>query len=286
MSGVVITGSKGRLGRSAVDVLAARDHEVIPVDLPDHDLTVAGEADRVVDRYRPSAVIHLAAIAVPFSRPESEIMRTNVMMAFDVCQAAQRTGVGTVVVASSPTVIGYGNPRGWEPRYLPLNEQHPPAPWHAYALSKLTVEHIAASFARQEGEHTRLASIRPCYVVAPEEWDGAPTQAGHTMRERLDDPALAAVSLFNYVDARDVAELLALLLETATWPNGDVFFAGAPDALAREPLADLLPRFHPGTGQCAASLTGARPAFDCVKAERLLGWKPRRTWRNELEVGP
>ncbi len=281
----MVTGSKGRLGRSVVDVLAARGHDVDGIDLPDHDLTIAGEADRVLARHRPDAVVHLAAIAVPFSRPEAEILRTNVMLAFDVCHAAHEAGAATVVVASSPTVIGYGSPGGWEPSYLPLDEQHPVAPWHAYAVSKLTVEHIAASLARQLGARMRLASIRPCFVVAPEDWDGAPTQTGHTVRQRLDDPALAAVSLFNYVDARDVAELIALLVESSGWANGDVFFAGAPDALAREPLAELLPRFHPGVRRrCAASLTGTRPAFDSSKAERVLGWTPRRTWRSEMEV--
>jgi UDP-glucose 4-epimerase len=279
---VVVTGGKGRLGRSVIEVLEADHHEVVSVDLPESDLTIPGEADRVLGRLRPQAVVHLAAIAVPFSRPESEILRTNVMMAFDVCHAAMQAGVETVLVASSPTVIGYGNPRGWEPRYLPIDEDHPVAPWHAYSVSKLSVEHIAASFARQLGDRMHLASIRPCYIVAPEEWDGAPTQAGHTMQERLDDPALAAASLFNYVDARDVADLIALLLGSGTWPNGGVFFAGAPDALARQPLAELLPRFHPGTRGHAAVLTGTAPAFDSGRAGRLLGWKARRTWRSEL----
>jgi UDP-glucose 4-epimerase len=280
---VLVTGGAGRLGRSVVQVLAARDHETIVVDLPDTDLTVPGEVHRMMIRARPDAVVHLAAIAVPFSRPEAEILRTNVMLAFEVCQAAVDLGVGSVVVASSPTVIGYGNPPGWAPRYLPLDEAHPVAPWHAYAVSKLTAEHIVGSFARQVGDRVRLAAIRPCYIVAPEEWDGAPTQAGHTMRERLANPALAAVSLFNYVDARDAAELVVLLLDRAgRWPNGEVFFVGAADALAREPLAELLPRFHSGTAPHAATLTGTTPAFDCGRAVRLVGWKPQRSWRSEL----
>lgn len=283
MTRVVVTGSRGLLGRSVVDVLAAHDVEVVGVDLPDHDLTVPGAADRAVEG-APDAVVHLAGIAVPFARPEPEIMRTNVMTTFDVCQAAQAAGVGTVVVASSPTVAGYGNPRGWAPAYLPIDERHPVAPWHAYALSKVTIEQIAASFARRYGDRMRLAAIRPCYVVTPEQWQGAPTQAGHTIRERLDDPALAAVSLFNYVDARDVAELVALLVDPdRTWPNGEVLLAGAADALAREPLAELLGRFHPGARDAAGVLTGTTPAFDCTKAERLLGWKPQRSWRTELE---
>ena len=136
---------------------------------------------------------------------------------------------------------------------------------------------------RQTGDAVRYAAFRPCYVIAPEEWAGAPTQQGHTVRERLDDPALSAPALFNYVDARDVSRFAdTLLAAMGDIPNGEVFFVGADDALAREPLCDLLPRFHPGTARAAAELTGTAPAFSNAKARRLLGWRPQHAWRDEL----
>ena len=43
--------------------------------------------------------------------------------------------------------------------------------------------------------------------------------------ERLDDPALSAPALFNYVDARDVATFIDVLLDALpTIPNAEVFF--------------------------------------------------------------
>ena len=120
-------------------------------------------------------------------------------------------------------------------------------------------------------------------MIAPEEWAGAPTQQGHTVRERLDDPALSAPALFNYVDARDVATFADTLLAALDdIPNGEVFFVGADDALAREPLSGLRPRFHPGTAAAAEALTGTSSAFSNAKAQRLLGWTPRHDWRTEL----
>ncbi len=44
-------------------------------------------------------------------------------------------------------------------------------------------------------------------------------------------------------------------------PNAEVFFVGADDALADAPLAELLPRFVPGTDELARGLTGTSPAF-------------------------
>lgn len=294
MSRVLVTGSAGRLGRSVVTTLAAAGHEVIGVDsapgtpaeaaaeLP-ADLTDLGEAHSVITRFRPDAVVHLAAIAVPFGRTDATTFRVNTQLAFNVCAASVALEVPELVVASSPTVMGYGAPGGWTPDYLPLDEEHPPRPWNVYSLSKLVAEQTMETFARSAAA-TRMAAFRPCFVIAPEEWEGAPTQSGHTLRERLDRPEIGSVSLFNYLDARDAGEFIGALL--AQLPglerNGEVFFAGAGDALAREPLAELLPRFFPATREAAAALTGTAPAFSSAKAERLLGWTAKRSWRTEL----
>ncbi|WP_460798794.1 NAD-dependent epimerase/dehydratase family protein [Microbacterium sp. GXF0217] len=296
MSRIVVTGGAGRLGRSLVAGLAGFGHEIVSLDrvtAPELqqdgitqvavDLSDADAAASVLADAHADALIHLAAIAVPFSAPEDVIMRTNAGLAISVLHGAVRAGIPKVVAASSPTVLGYGCPAGWSPDRLPLDEETPTKPWNAYALSKLLIEDTLGMLRRQTGDTTRFAAFRPCYVIAPEEWAGAPTQQGHTVRERLDDPALSAPALFNYVDARDVAGFADTLLSGMTEiPNGEVFFVGASDALAREPLSDLLPQFHPGTAGAATELTDTRSAFSIAKAERLLGWHPQHDWRTEL----
>ena len=300
MSRIVVTGGAGRLGRSLVTGLARAGHELVSLDrvmsdapqLSDVtqvavDLTDPDAASRAVADAHADALVHLAAIAVPFSAPEHTILRTNATLALTVLSAGVAAGVPKIVTASSPTVLGYGAPAGWLPDSLPLDEDTPPRPWNAYGLSKLVAEQTISMLARQTGDRTRFAAFRPCYVIAPEEWAGAPTQQGHTVRERLDDPALAAPSLFNYVDARDVATFVGALLDALPQiPNAEVFFVGADDALARAPLSDLIPRFVPGTERLAAGLTGTAPAFSNAKARRLLGWRPSHTWRDELAAHP
>lgn len=296
MSRLVVTGGSGRLGRTLAADLARLGHDVVSFDrTPSPELAGAGVAQVALDltdaaataqalaESRGDAVIHLAAIAVPFSAPEDVILRTNAALAMSVLGGAVAAGIPKIVAASSPTVLGYGAPGGWTPDRLPLDEESPARPWNAYALSKLLVEQSLHMLCRQTGDDVRFAAFRPCYVIAPDEWTGAPTQQGHTVRERLDDPALSAPALFNYVDARDVATFADTLLRAMPdIPNGEVFFVGADDALAREPLADLLPRFHPGTEAAAAVLTGTAPAFSNAKARTLLGWTPAHDWRSEL----
>lgn len=299
MSRIFVTGGSGRLGRSVVAGLAQAGYEVISVDrdaipldqLPagvvqaTGDLLVPGEALRLLKETKPDAVIHLAAIAVPFSAPEEVIFATNTRLAFAVISAATELGIGKIITASSPTALGYGCPAGWLPDSFPLDERTTPKPWNAYALSKLIAEQTVQMFAAAQGEKIRYAAFRPCYVISPEEWEGAPTQQGHTVAERLADPALSAPALFNYVDARDVADFLDVLLQKMdSIPNGETFFVGAADALATAPLAELMPRFLPGSEGLAAGLTGTSPAFSITKARDLLGWEPQRSWRTELKT--
>lgn len=291
---LLVTGSAGRLGRSTAGLLALAGHEVVGLDrhsagIADVDERIADLADSqaladlLVDT-RPQAIVHLAAISIPFSAPERDILITNTHLAHTVLQSAADAGVERVLTASSPTVIGYGTP-AWAPERLPIDESHPVAPGNAYALSKVLVEELTRMFARSADG--TFGFFRPCYVIAPEEWEGAPTQQGHTVRERLDDPALAAVSLFNYVDARDVAAFVDCWLSAPHHAvDGEGFFVGAADALAVRPVAGLWQRYAPALGPRGDAFTGRSPVFSIAKAHERLGWSPARHWRAELADHP
>ncbi|GAA3740532.1 NAD-dependent epimerase/dehydratase family protein [Salinactinospora qingdaonensis] len=290
---VLVTGGSGRLGRSVLAVLAERGHDVVSVDVDTTAAVPSGVSRRHLDlldtevvaevftQTRPEAVVHLAGIAVPFSAPDADILRINTCLAWTVLSAAISHGARSAVAASSPTVFGYG-PQHWRPQRLPLDEDHPVAPCHSYGLSKVIIEETVRTLARAHPGACALAAIRPGYVIAPEEWAGAPTQQGHTVLQRLEHPELAAGSLFNYIDAHDAGELFAMAIERPERLSPDqVLHAVADDALARRPLAELLPAYHPGTAELADGLTGTAGAF-ATTAARALGWRPRHSWRTRL----
>jgi UDP-glucose 4-epimerase len=294
---VAVTGGAGRLGVTVVDHLVAVGHDVVCVDRARStrvqarqvvaDLTDAGQAWSTLSSVRPQALVHLAAIAVPFSAPEHVIFRTNVTMAYQALEAAVAVGVTRVLVASSPTVLGYGAPSGWTPTSLPLEETEPIRPWNAYAQSKATIESIVAMFRAQTGDRVKFATFRPMYVISPEEWRGAPTQQGHTVADRLRLPDLAAVSLFNYVDARDCARFVETWLEAApATPNGETFFVGSDDALCVDAVPRAVARHLPALAVQAAGLGETQSLFSVAKAARVLGWRPGHRWRTELDGAP
>lgn len=285
---IAVTGGSGRLGRSVVSGLREAGHRVTSIDRSESqhpgdvsaDLTDPSRAAEVLEELRPDAVVHLAAIAVPFTAPERTIFDVNTGMGFSVLEAAVSAGVTRILVASSPTVLGYGRP-GWHPGRLPLDEQIDPQPYHAYALSKVVLERMVATFALAHAE-VRLASFRPCYVIAPEEWRGAPTQQGHTIEERLARPELAAVSLFNYLDARDAADFVLAWLKADTAPSGKCYFVGAADAMAVAQPAQLLEQYLPEVADLSDELNGHSSLFSIAAAQRDLDWSPLRSWRNQL----
>jgi dTDP-4-dehydrorhamnose reductase len=68
---ILVTGSRGQLGQACLEVFAAAGHRTAGVDLPDGDLTEAGEAARVLAEAGPDRVVHCAAYTAT-DRAETE----------------------------------------------------------------------------------------------------------------------------------------------------------------------------------------------------------------------
>jgi nucleoside-diphosphate-sugar epimerase len=276
---VVVTGGSGRIGAWLVRGLAPR-HEVtifdrvVPAELPagvSYKLGDHEDLGAVYDVLRGhDAVVHLSAIPSNRFHPYPTVFRTNVLGTYHVGEAAGRLGLRKVVAASSINALGITMAeRPMAPLSLPIDEAHPRRPQDAYSLSKVVDEETMAALYRRTG--IRTICIRPPLLAWPEAYPG--------LIEGLADPGLRHRVLWTYCDIRDLVTGFRLALEDETLEN-ETFFITADDALAREPLAELFPRFYPGTEALAAGLTGTAPAVVSTKAKRLLGYRPRWSWRN------
>jgi nucleoside-diphosphate-sugar epimerase len=282
---VVVTGGSGRIGRWLVRELVGRDHEVLVFDKvvpPEptpgvaYKLGACEDLGEVYDVLRGAdAVVHLAAIPSNQRHPYPTVFRTNVVSTYNVGEAAGRLGLRKIVAASSINALGMSMAeREMPPLALPIDEEHPRRPQDAYSLTKLIDEETLKALHRRTGIAT--IAIRPPLMLWPDQI------AATNIRERLDRPELSARVFWTYCDIRDLVQGFRLALEDETLAC-ETFFITAADALAREPLAELFPRYWPGTEGIASVLTGTAPAVVSTKATRLLGYQPRWSWRDSVE---
>jgi nucleoside-diphosphate-sugar epimerase len=167
---------------------------------------------------------------------------------------------------------GAGRIGAWVVKAL-QDEQHPDEPDDAYGLSKVIGEQIAWSFHRKTGMRTVV--LRPPLVLAPGDY-GKILQSSAAQQWRA--------TLFSYVDVRDLARAFRLALERRDVVC-DVFNVAADDALAEEPLSDLLPRLDPRLAPLAGALRDNQPMVNNAKLKRLLGWTPQHSWQDEEPRG-
>jgi nucleoside-diphosphate-sugar epimerase len=286
---VLVTGARGKVGRATVAALAAAGHEVRATDLdrgtferaepgePHYiqaDLTDAGDAFAIVRGC--NAVIHAAALPDPAHNPAHVVFQNNLMATFNTLEAAVRWGVPRYVNVSSETVPGFFfAERGFLPDYVPIDEEMDPRPQDPYALSKWFGE-LLMDAAVQRSD-IRCISIRPSWV----QWEG---NYERNLGPQIRDPAELSPNFWSYIDVYDLADALVLAAESDL-PGHEVFIIASPDNVGGRPLVEMVRRYYGDDIEVREDRLVREDAsgITCAKAERLLGWKPKRSWRDYLD---
>lgn len=281
---VVVTGAAGRVGRSVLEEfkqetnysIVAVDRVLPPAELARQalyiDLSNAGSVYGALAG--ADAVVHLGAYPDTSHHPGEEVFTNNTSATANVAAACVALGIQRVVYASSITVYGldYQARNGGIP-FLPSDENVTKRPDDFYALSKWVGEETLTLAAQEHG--LQVASLRICFVVGPDEYDKRGRPRGN--RD-------ASAGLWSYVDSRDVAQSARLALEHLDdlGPGNHPFNIGAADAHSAEPLCEVIPKFVPELAGLTTKLTETTPAYSIEKAQKILGYAPRYSWRNEL----
>ena len=291
MKRIILTGGSGKIGGWILKELLDAGHEVLNVDLRPAaesrcrtlitDLTDLGQVygalgaytgiDELQPSLRPAAVdvvVHFAAIPRVLLVPDSEVFRINTVSTYNVMEAAARLGIPKVVYASSEATYGVVFAEGHlDPRYFPVDEEHPTVPMDAYGLSKVVNEQTAAAFqARRGGDYYGL---RIGDVMAPDDYAKfGPWTTVPEIRKR---------ELWAYVDVRDVAQMVRRCIEV----DGlglQVFNTYADESAHVLPTTELARRFYPNV-EVRGELAAETPLVSNQKARRMLGFAPRHHWR-------
>jgi len=177
-SRVLVSGGAGFIGSHLVDELIRGRYQVTVLDdlsngvmknlgrhLNDEKLDfVKGDIrdEAVVDKalQNVEAVIHLAAIvSIPFSVEYPKVTyEVNVEATRSLLEASLANNVDKFIYVSSCAVYG-------EPKYLPIDENHPTDPASPYAESKLKAEQVCLEF--REANDLKVTILRPFNVFGP-----------------------------------------------------------------------------------------------------------------------
>ncbi len=295
---VFFTGGSGKAGRHAIPHLVEQGHRVVNGDLVPlgHpgvadlriDLTDPGQVFDALSGYagfdelepgtgKPSydAVVHFAAIPAILIRPDNETYRINTLSTYNVLDAAVKLGIRKVIFASSETTYGICFADGHvRPSYVPVDEAHPTVPQDSYAMSKVVNEVTARSFHARSG--IDIYGLRINNVIEPHEY-------AEMFPAFLDDPGLRRRNIFAYIDARDLGHMVDRCLQTDGL-GFEVFNVANDDTSVGITSQEVYDRFYSGLPRTREM--GVHETFYANdKAKRLVGFRPRHGWRDDLSPG-
>ncbi|MDN4472618.1 NAD-dependent epimerase/dehydratase family protein [Demequina zhanjiangensis] len=284
MASIIVTGSKGKLGRVVARILAEEGHEVHGIDAapapPSFDYTRVDLTDYgqtvdamfgVQDRYDGvDAVVHLAAIPAPGQAADVATFDNNMLATSHVFQGALRAGIRKIVYASSETVLGL--PFTIDPPYIPVDEDYDARPESNYSLVKHLEEQMAIQLCRWH-QDLSITALRFSNVIYEEEYVDFPAFDS--------DATLRRWNLWGYIDARDGAQAVSKALAHESLGFERFVIANADTVMSRS-SAELVAEQFPGV-TVTKELGEHETLLSIDKARAILGYEPQHSWRHHVE---
>ena len=158
---LLVTGGAGYIGSVCSEVLLNKGHDVIVVDnlqeghrkgVPDGAVFYEGDfGDRTVletifRNHSIEAVMHFAAdtrVETSMTDP-GQFFRNNLANGITLLDVMRERGCEKIIFSSTAATFG-------EPRYIPVDEQHPQVPVNSYGESKLMFERVLDWYHRAYG---------------------------------------------------------------------------------------------------------------------------------------
>ena len=96
------------------------------------------------------------------------------------------------------------------------------------------------------------------------------------------DASVLCPNFWSYIDVYDLADALVLAAQSSL-PGHEVLYIASPDNVGNRPLAAMIRKYY---GQAIELRPLAREdasGISCAKAVKMLGYAPKRSWRDYLD---
>jgi len=159
---VLITGASGMVGRNLLNHFSAREFEILAPSSKELELRDAAAVHNWLERERPEAIVHLAAVVGGIQANIDEPTRflsANIDMAMALFNSARRLGIKRILNVASSCMY----PRDMvDPLTPDLILTAPLEPTNeGYALSKIIGERLLAYMVRED-QNLIYRTIMPC----------------------------------------------------------------------------------------------------------------------------
>lgn len=277
---VLVTGSRGFVGKATCELLQAEGHEVIHYDLiHGQDIRRSRQFNEWVFVHEPDRILHLAAVA-RFADADADpllALETNALGTQVVSDVASHFGVPLVYASTGSVYM----PISQEP---PITEDFPVAGNSVYGCTKLMGE----LYVRQSESPWMI--LRYAHLYGPEKRTHGLVGAFIDRIERGLAPTLYGGQQSN--DFTYIADVARANLRALIWNPGDrwnqVYNIGTGEELTTEAAGKAVMEAW-GVSHWDIVRQKRRPVdaqrfvYDTSKAERLLGFKAAYSFAEGLE---
>ena len=292
---IFVTGGSGKAGKHLIQYLLEKGYSVVNADLVplvmngvdniNLDITDSGQVFNALSGYANiqelklgegiknfKTVVHLAAIPRILVKPDNETFRINTLGTYNVMEAATKLGIKKIIFASSETTYGFcfaqGNPI---PKWLPIEEDYETSPTDSYGLSKVLNEKTGKSFQKRTG--IDIYALRIGNIIEPDEY--------HRFEEFCENPSIRLRNLFNYIDARDLAQAIELCIKKDGL-GYEVFNVTHNINSVSLTTEEIMKQFFPNV-KMRRDMEKYESILSSKKIRDVLGFNPAHDWKKYLK---